>query len=44
MKKYKDKTKHGYQEIFIDYETEVKQEEPKEESKVSTSKKNLRIL
>ena len=41
MKKYKDKTKHGYQEIFIDYETEVKQEEPKEESKVSTSKKKF---
>jgi poly [ADP-ribose] polymerase len=42
MKKYKDKTKHGYQEIFIDYETEVKQEEPKEESKVSTSKKKFK--
>lgn len=42
MKKYKDKTKHGYQEIFIDYETEVKQEEPKEKSKVSTSKKKFK--
>ena len=42
MKKYKDKTKHGYQEIFIDYETEVKQEEPKEESKISTSKKKFK--
>ena len=42
MKKYKDKTKHGYQEIFIDYETEVKQDEPKEESKVSTSKKKFK--
>ena len=27
MKKYKDKTKGGYQEIFIDYEAEVKKEE-----------------
>ena len=42
MKKYKDKTKHGYQEIFIDYETEVKQDEPKEESKISTSKKKFK--
>ena len=42
MKKYKDKTKHGYQEIFIDYETEVEQDEPKEESKVSTSKKKFK--
>ena len=42
MKKYKDKTKHGYQEIFIDYETEVKQEEPKEESKVRKKKKKFK--
>ena len=31
MKKYRDKMKHGYQEIFIDYEAEVKQESPKKD-------------
>ena len=41
MRKYKDKLKHGYQEIFIDYETEVKQEEPKKEVNVSSSKKKF---
>jgi poly [ADP-ribose] polymerase len=43
MKKYKDKLKHGYQEIFIDYETEVKQEEPKKEkNNISSSKKKFK--
>ena len=43
MKKYRDKMKHGYQEIFIDYEAEVKQEEAPKEINVSSSKKNLKI-
>jgi poly [ADP-ribose] polymerase len=43
MRKYKDKLKHGYQEIFIDYETEVKQEEPKKEkNNISSSKKKFK--
>ena len=33
MRKYKDKTKGGYQEIFIDYEAEVKKEDLPEEKK-----------
>ena len=33
MKKYKDKTKGGYQEIFIDYEAEVKKDDLPEEKK-----------
>ena len=42
MRKYKDKLKHGYQEIFIDYETEVKKEEPKKEINISSSKKKFK--
>ena len=34
--------KHGYQEIFIDYEAEVKQDSPKKEIKVSSSKKKFK--
>ena len=33
MRKYKDKTKGGYQEIFIDYEAEVKKDDLPEEKK-----------
>ena len=42
MKKYRDKMKHGYQEIFIDYEAEVKQEEAPKEINVSSSKKKFK--
>jgi len=42
MRKYKDKLKHGYQEIFIDYEAEVKKEEPKKELSISSSKKKFK--
>ena len=39
MKKYKDKTKKGYQEIFIDYEAEIKKEDlPKEKEKEKENK------
>ena len=42
MKKYKDKTKGGYQEIFIDYEAEVKSEDmPKEQKKDKGEKKKI---
>ena len=41
MKKYKDKTKGGYQEIFIDYETEVKKEDLPEEKKDNKNKKKF---
>ena len=43
MKKYKDKTiKHNYQEIFIDYEAEVKQDSPKKEINIPSSKKKFK--
>ena len=38
MKKYRDKTKGGYQEIFIDYEAEVKKEDLPEENKKKNNK------
>ena len=38
MKKYRDKTKGGYQEIFIDYEAEVNKEDLPEEKKEKTNK------
>jgi poly [ADP-ribose] polymerase len=39
MKKYKDKTvKHNYQEIYIDYETEVKKEDLPEEKEKKNDK------
>ena len=38
MKKYRDKTKGGYQEIFIDYEAEVKKEDLPEEKKDKSNK------
>ena len=38
MKKYKDKTKGGYQEIFIDYEAEVQKEDLPEEKKEKDGK------
>ena len=39
MKKYKDKTvKHNYQEIYIDYETEVKKEDLPEEKEKKNGK------
>ena len=42
MKKYKDKTvKHNYQEIYIDYEAEVKKEDLPEEKKTVKSKKKF---
>ena len=41
MKKYKDKTKGGYQEIFIDYEAEVKKEDLPEEKKENKNKKKF---
>ena len=42
MKKYKDKTvKHNYQEIYIDYETEVKKEDLPEEKKSDKNKKKF---
>ena len=43
MKKYKDKTvKHSYQEIFIDYEAEVKKEDlPEEKKKDNINKKKF---
>ena len=45
MKKYKDKTKnHSYQEIFIDYEAEVKEQDlPKIQEKLDRKKKLLVI-
>ena len=43
MKKYKDKKiKHNYQEIFIDYEAEVKQDSPKKEINIPSSKKKFK--
>ena len=43
MKKYKDKTiKHNYQEIFIDYEAEVKQDSPKKDINIPSSKKKFK--
>ena len=42
MRKYKDKIKHGYQEIFIDYEAEVKDDQPKKDLKISSSKKKFK--
>jgi poly [ADP-ribose] polymerase len=39
MKKYRDKTKGGYQEIFIDYEAEVKKEDMPKEKKNDGKKK-----
>ena len=44
MKKYNDKTKHhSYQEIFIDYEAEVKKEDlPKDDKKDSKTKKKFK--
>ena len=46
MKKYNDKTKnHSYQEIFIDYETEVQKDElSKTLSVANKPKKNLKVL
>ena len=47
MKKYRDKMKHGYQEIFIDYETEVKQESPKKDlnnNNIPSSKKKFKNI
>ena len=45
MKKYKDKrNRHNYQEIFIDYEAEVKQEEPKKETNAPSSKKKFKNI
>ena len=43
MKKYREKTKkHSYQEIFIDYEFEVKKDDfPEEEKKENTNKKKF---
>ena len=43
MKKYRDKTRGGYQEIFIDYEAEVKKEEVPKINKIneSSSKKKF---
>ena len=38
MKKYRDKTKGGYQEIFIDYEAEVKKEDLPEDNKENKNK------
>ena len=39
MKKYKDKTvRHNYQEIFIDYEAEVKKEDLPEEKEKKSDK------
>ena len=43
MKKYKDKTKGGYQEIFIDYEAEVKSEDLPEEKKSDNNKKKKKF-
>ena len=40
MKKYRDKTKGGYQEIFIDYEAEVEKEDLPEENKDKKDNKN----
>ena len=40
MKKYRDKTKGGYQEIFIDYEAEVKKEDLPEENNNKKDNKN----
>ena len=43
MKKYKDKKiKHNYQEIFIDYEAEVKQDSPKKDINIPSSKKKFK--
>ena len=43
MRKYKDKTRGGYQEIFIDYEAEVKQEDaPKIKNNATDSKKKFK--
>ena len=41
MKKYKHKTSVGYQEIFIDYEAEVKKEDKPEEKKSKIKKKKF---
>ena len=40
MKKYRDKTKGGYQEIFIDYEAEVQKEDSPEENNNKRDEKN----
>ena len=40
MKKYRDKTKGGYQEIFIDYEAEVQKEDLPKENNGKKEKKN----
>ena len=42
MKKYRDKTKGGYQEIFIDYEAEVKKEDLPEENKKKNKNKGAK--
>ena len=43
MKKYRDKTKGGYQEIFIDYEAEVEKEDlPEENKKKDKNKKKFK--
>ena len=43
MKKYKDKKiKNNYQEIFIDYEAEVKQDSPKKDINIPSSKKKFK--
>ena len=44
MRKYKDKTKGGYQEIFIDYEAEVKKEDLPKEKKNGPKKKYQNTL
>ena len=46
MRKYKDKTKGGYQEIFIDYEAEVKKDDLPEEKKKKNNgaKKSIIII
>ena len=42
MKKYRDKTKGGYQEIFIDYEAEVKKEDIPEKKNTGKNKKKFK--
>ena len=45
MRKFKDKTvKHNYQEIYIDYETEVKKDNCPKKKKLIKIKKNLKLL
>lgn len=42
MKKYREKTiKHSYQEIFIDYEAEVKNKDLSEDKKQDKNKKKF---